>query len=203
METEKMKPLELLVQSITKQQQAKSDLANRLAHLTSQLGRHVKEMESLVFEEKSLRRQLADIIRSNIALETRTIDVVQNCEMEHQSCSSLALTLDGLNEQRLSLQNSINDHDCANSKNLLALNERLKIEGDNLSNLLGEKGNHKMLLHRIIRNTLITIYSSLSISNPQRPWISSKLPCRSLSTKGATPKCRRFFSHPNILSRQT
>ena len=169
METEKLKPLELLVQSITKQQQAKSDLANRLSHLTSQLGRHIKEMESLVFEEKSLRRQLADIVRSNIALETRTIDVVQSCEMEHQSCSSLALTLDGLNEQRLSLQNSINDHDCVNSKNLLALNERLKVEGDALSNLLGEKGNYKLLLHRIIKNTLIAICSTLSNSNPQRP----------------------------------
>ena len=77
MENEKLRPLDLLVQSITKQQQAKSDLANRLAHLTSQLGKHEKEMESLIFEEKSLRRQLADIIRTNIAHEARTIIVAR------------------------------------------------------------------------------------------------------------------------------
>lgn len=165
MENEKLRPLELLVQSITKQQQAKSDLANRLAHLTSQLGKHEKEMESLVFEEKSLRRQLADIIRTNIAHEARTIIVVQNCETEHQSCSSLALTLDGLNEQRLALQNAINNHDCISSKNLLTLREKLKTEGDALSDLLSEKGNYEPPLHQMIKNYLIKVkfFSQFSI----------------------------------------
>ena len=149
MDAEQKNPLQLLVQSVTKQQQTKSDLASRLAHLVSLLAKHNREIVSLADEEKSLRMQLVEIERSNIHLEERNSTMLQNCDTEHQTRSSLALTLDSLNEKKLSLEDAVitkkqlYDEDLSTQRNLL------EIEGKALADLIDVEGAYNLFINQV------------------------------------------------------
>ena len=125
MDTESTYPLEVLVQSVTKQQQTRSDLVSRLNYLTSQVLRCDAEIELLSVEDKSLREALASVIKSNKYLEERTVAVIQNRDIEHQSRSSLALTLESLNEKSLSLEDSVNREAATSRSSLKEMQDKL------------------------------------------------------------------------------
>ena len=48
-----------------------------------------------------------EIARGNLHLEEINSTMLQNCDAEHQTRSSLALTLDSLNEKKLSLEEAV------------------------------------------------------------------------------------------------
>ena len=140
MDTEPTYPLEVLVQSVTKQQQTRSDLVNRLNYLTSQVFRYDAEIESLSTEDKSLREALASIIKSNVYLEERTVAVIQNRDIEHQSRSSLALTLESLNEKSRSLEDFVNREAATTSSALKEIQDKLDVDIKFVADLLADQG---------------------------------------------------------------
>ena len=140
MDTEPVNPLQSLVQSVTKQQQARSDLVNRLSHLTAQVTKCDGELSSLSQQEKTLRREVADIIRSNTDLEDRTASVIQNCGVEQQSKSSLALTLDSLNEKSHSLAANVSLKKRKTDEAYSAIQQKLDVDGAAVADLLSDPG---------------------------------------------------------------
>ena len=140
MDAEPTYPLEVLVQSVTKQQQTRSDLVNRLNYLTSQVFRYDAEIESLSTEDKSLREALASIIKSNVYLEERTVAVIQNRDIEHQSRSSLALTLESLNEKSRSLEDFVNQEAATTSSALKEIQDKLDVDIKFVADLLADQG---------------------------------------------------------------
>ena len=140
MDTESTYPLEVLVQSVTKQQQTRSDLVSRLNYLTSQVLRCDAEIELLSVEDKSLREALASVIKSNKYLEERTVAVIQNRDIEHQSRSSLALTLESLNEKSLSLEDSVNREAITSRSSLKEIQDKLDVYIKFVADLVAEQG---------------------------------------------------------------
>ena len=141
MELEKMDPLQALVLSVTKQQQNRSDLVNRLSYLTAHLSMRDKELASLVSDEQLLRRQLVDIIRSNAILRDANSTTIKNCEIEHQNRSSLALTLDSLNEKKHSLEEKVKIKKTKYEEETTEFRNILEVDGASLAQLLNEEGN--------------------------------------------------------------
>ena len=150
MELEQKNPLQLLVQSVTKQQQTKSDLASRLAHLVSLVAKHNREIVFLADEEKSLRQQLVEITQGNIRLEEKNSIMLQNCDTEHQTRSSLALTLDSLNEKKLSLDDAVISKKRLYDDDLSVQRSILEIEGKALADLIEGEGTDKLQSNREI-----------------------------------------------------
>ena len=140
MDTESTYPLEVLVQSVTKQQQTRSDLVSRLNYLTSQVLRCDAEIELLSVEDKSLREALASVIKSNKYLEERTVAVIQNRDIEHQSRSSLALTLESLNEKSLSLEDSVNREATTSRSSLKEIQDKLDVDIKFVADLVADQG---------------------------------------------------------------
>ena len=140
MDTESTYPLEVLVQSVTKQQQTRSDLVSRLNYLTSQVLRCDAEIELLSVEDKSLREALASVIKSNKYLEERTVAVIQNRDIEHQSRSSLALTLESLNEKSLSLEDSVNREATTSRSSLKEIQDKLVVDIKFVADLVADQG---------------------------------------------------------------
>ena len=140
MDTESTYPLEVLVQSVTKQQQTRSDLVSRLNYLTSQVLRCDAEIELLSVEDKSLREALASVIKSNKYLEERTVAVIQNRDIEHQSRSSLALTLESLNEKSLSLEDSVNREAATSRSSLKEMQDKLDVDIKFVADLIADQG---------------------------------------------------------------
>jgi chromosome segregation ATPase len=141
MELEKMDPLQALVHSVTKQQQNRSDLVNRLSYLTAHLSKRNDELASLVSDEQLMRRQLVDIIRSNALLREANSTTVKNCEIEHQNRSSLALTLDSLNEKKNSLEDTVKSKKDKYEEMTNELRNILEVDGSSLAQLFEEPGN--------------------------------------------------------------
>ena len=146
MELEQKNPLQLLVQSVTKQQQTKSDLTGRLAHLVLMLAKHNREIASLVDEEKSLRLQLAEKARGNLHLEEMNATMLQSCDAEHQTRSSLALTLDSLNEKKLSLEEAVITKKQLYDDDLSKQRSLLEIEGKALADLIDGEGTYNLFI---------------------------------------------------------
>ena len=140
MEPEVVDPLQLLVQSVTKQQQRKSDLVNRLNQLNSELARHDNELTSLNLEEKTLRLQLANIKCSNIELGDKNSSALQTCEMERQNRSSLALTLDSLNEKSRTLEVANKRKKKTYDNEINKIQDKLHGDGESLADLLNDPG---------------------------------------------------------------
>ena len=140
MDTESTYPLEVLVQSVTKQQQTRSDLVSRLNYLTSQVSRCDAEIELLSVEDKSLREALASVLKSNKYLEERTVAVIQNRDIEHQSRSSLALTLESLNEKSLSLEDSVNREAATSRSSLKEMQDKLDVDIKFVADLIADQG---------------------------------------------------------------
>jgi SMC interacting uncharacterized protein involved in chromosome segregation len=141
MELDKMDPLQALVHSVTKQQQNRSDLVNRLSYLTAHLSKRNDELASLVSEEQLRRLQLVDIIRSNAILREANSTTIKNCEIEHQNRSSLALTLDSLNEKNHSLEDIVKSKKAEYEEKTNELRKLLEVDGSSLAQLLKEPGN--------------------------------------------------------------
>jgi SMC interacting uncharacterized protein involved in chromosome segregation len=141
MELDKMDPLQALVHSVTKQQQNRSDLVNRLSYLTAHLSKRNDELASLVSEEQLRRLQLVDIIRSNAILREANSATIKNCEIEHQNRSSLALTLDSLNEKNHSLEDIVKSKKAEYEEKTNELRKLLEVDGSSLAQLLKEPGN--------------------------------------------------------------
>lgn len=136
-----MDPLQALVQSVTKQQQNRSDLTNRLSYLTAHLAMRNNELASLVLDEEMLRRQLVDIIRSNAILRDTNTNTIKNCEIEHQNRSSLALTLDSLNEKKRSLEDKVQNKKKEYEEKTNELRNILEVDGASLATLFNGQGN--------------------------------------------------------------
>lgn len=136
-----MDPLQALVHSVTKQQQNRSDLVNRLSYLTAHLSMRNDELASLMSDEQLLRRQLVDIIHSNAILRDANTTTINNCEIEHQNRSSLALTLDSLNEKRQSLEDKVKNKKIEYEEKTNELRNILEVEGVSLAQLLNQEGN--------------------------------------------------------------
>jgi septal ring factor EnvC (AmiA/AmiB activator) len=146
MDSESSNPLQSLVQSVTRQQQTRCDLLNRLNYLSLQVTQHNEDVANLALEEQSLRKNLADINRSNSALEDKTSIVIQNCDSERQSRSSLALTLDSLNDKKSSLKDAVNDRKIAYDVEANAIRQKLASASESLTDLLDNKGNKKKVV---------------------------------------------------------
>jgi SMC interacting uncharacterized protein involved in chromosome segregation len=94
-----------------------------------------------VSEEQLLQLQLVDIIRSNAILREANSTTIKNCEIEHQNRSSLALTLDSLNEKNHSLEDIVKSKKAEYEEKTNELRKLLEVDGSSLAQLLKEPGN--------------------------------------------------------------
>lgn len=127
---------------------------NRLNYLTSQVIKCDAEIKAINIEDKSLRGQLADVIRGNANLKEKTAAVIQNRDIEHQSRSSLALTLESLNEKSSLLEEAFNHKATTTKSALMEIQDSLDLGVESLADLLANQG--------VINMIRITICSDCS-----------------------------------------
>lgn len=140
MESELTNPLEVLVQSVTRQQQARSDLINRLCNLKNHVEKQDEEITAMVIEERGLRRDSHDVMQGNIALEDRNSMVISATNLERESRSSLILTLESLNEKKKVLNGIVSDNKGAYDEETNAIREKIEFSAELLTNLLENQG---------------------------------------------------------------
>jgi hypothetical protein len=140
MDSELNNPLDVLVQSITKQQQARSDLINRLGNLKFHVEKQDEEIAAMVIEERDIRRESHDVRQGNSALEERISTVILATNVERESRSSLVLTLESLNEKNGSLNELVTDNKAAYDEEANAVREKTEFAKELLSKLLENQG---------------------------------------------------------------
>lgn len=140
MDSDLNNPLDVLVQSITKQQQARSDLINRLSNLKFHVEKQNEEIAAMVIEERDLRRESHDVRQGNSALEERISAVILATNVERESRSSLVLTLESLNEKNGSLNEHVTDNKAAYDAEAKAVREKTEFAEELLSKLLENQG---------------------------------------------------------------
>jgi hypothetical protein len=140
MDFELNNPLNSLVQSITRQQQARSDLLNRLSNLKIHIEKVDEESTAMVIEERGLRREVHDVMQGNSVLEERSSTVILATNLERESRSSLILTLESLNEKNRSLNDLVIDNKTAYDEEANAVREKIEFSEELLSELLENQG---------------------------------------------------------------